>query len=106
VPRDQVWAARKVDDNEHIATARRMKVDGHTGKAINKYLGVGRATLYRYMADGAAWVTISDGTRACGRVHGAVANSQRRPRMSTDLARSLELSARWPVAEVRGRVGE
>jgi DNA invertase Pin-like site-specific DNA recombinase len=55
VPRDQVWAApRKVGDNEHIATARRMKVDGRTGKAIAKYLGVGRATLYRYLADGAA----------------------------------------------------
>jgi transposase len=55
VPGDQVWAApRKVDDHEHIATARRMKVNGHTGKAIAKYLGVGRATLYRYLADEAA----------------------------------------------------
>jgi hypothetical protein len=25
---------RKVDDAEHIATAKRMKADGHTGKAI------------------------------------------------------------------------
>jgi DNA invertase Pin-like site-specific DNA recombinase len=46
---------RKVDDTEHIATARRMKADGHTGRDIAKYLGVSRATLYRYLAeDGAA----------------------------------------------------
>ena len=35
---------------EHIATAKRMKADGHTGKDIAKYLGVSRATLYRYLA--------------------------------------------------------
>jgi DNA invertase Pin-like site-specific DNA recombinase len=40
---------RKVDDSEHIATAKRMKADGHTGKDIAKYLGVSRATLYRYI---------------------------------------------------------
>ena len=40
---------RKVDDPEHIATAKRMKADGHTGKDIAKYLGVSRATLYRYL---------------------------------------------------------
>lgn len=40
---------RKVDDAEHIATAKRMKADGHTGKDIAKYLGVSRATLYRYL---------------------------------------------------------
>ena len=40
---------RKVDDTEHIATAKRMKADGHTGKDIAKYLGVSRATLYRYL---------------------------------------------------------
>jgi DNA invertase Pin-like site-specific DNA recombinase len=40
---------RKVDDAEHIRTAKRMKLDGHTGKAIAKYLGVSRATLYRYL---------------------------------------------------------
>ena len=34
---------------EAIATARRMKDDGHTGKDIAKYLGVSRATLYRYL---------------------------------------------------------
>jgi hypothetical protein len=31
---------RKVDDSEHIVTAKRMKADGHTGKDIAKYLGV------------------------------------------------------------------
>jgi DNA invertase Pin-like site-specific DNA recombinase len=41
---------KKVDDSVHIATAKRMKADGHTGKAIAKYLGVSRATLYRYLA--------------------------------------------------------
>ena len=45
---------RKVADAEHIATAKRMKADGHTGKDIAKYLGVSRATLYRYLADNAA----------------------------------------------------
>jgi DNA invertase Pin-like site-specific DNA recombinase len=40
---------KKVDDSEHISTARRMKTDGHTGKDIAKYLGVSRATLYRYL---------------------------------------------------------
>jgi len=42
---------RKVTDSEHIATAKRMKAEGHTGKAIAKYLGVSRATLYRYLDD-------------------------------------------------------
>ncbi|MGQ9350706.1 recombinase family protein [Mycolicibacterium gilvum] len=40
---------RKVDDGEYIATAMRMKADGHTAKDIAKYLGVSRATLYRYL---------------------------------------------------------
>jgi len=40
---------RKVDDADYIATARRMKADGHTAKDIAKYLGVSRATLYRYL---------------------------------------------------------
>jgi DNA invertase Pin-like site-specific DNA recombinase len=40
---------RKVDDADHIATAKRMKADGHTGRDIAKYLGVSRATLYRYL---------------------------------------------------------
>lgn len=42
---------RKVADAEHIVTARRMKADGHTGKDIAKYLGVSRATLYRYLGE-------------------------------------------------------
>ncbi len=45
---------RKVDDPEHIATAKRMKADGHTAKDIAKYLGVSRATLYRYLSAEAA----------------------------------------------------
>jgi DNA invertase Pin-like site-specific DNA recombinase len=45
---------RKVDDAEHIVTAKRMKADGRAGKAIAKYLGVSRATVYRYLADEAA----------------------------------------------------
>jgi DNA invertase Pin-like site-specific DNA recombinase len=40
---------RKVNDADHIATAKRMKADGHTGKDIAKFLGVSRATLYRYL---------------------------------------------------------
>jgi predicted DNA-binding transcriptional regulator AlpA len=28
-----------------------MNADGHTGKDSAKYLGVGRATLYRYLAE-------------------------------------------------------
>ena len=43
--RHQVRRPGKVDDAEHIATAKRMKADGHTGKDIAKYLGVSRATL-------------------------------------------------------------
>ena len=43
---------RKVDDSTQIATAKRMKADGHTAKDIAKFLGVSRATLYRYLADG------------------------------------------------------
>ncbi|WP_332888955.1 recombinase family protein [Mycobacterium lehmannii] len=45
---------RKVTDAEHIATARRMKDDGHTVKDIAKYLGVSRATLYRYLYEAVA----------------------------------------------------
>jgi DNA invertase Pin-like site-specific DNA recombinase len=41
---------RKVADAEHIATAKKMKADGHTAKDIAKYLGVSRATLYRYLS--------------------------------------------------------
>jgi DNA invertase Pin-like site-specific DNA recombinase len=45
---------KKVALPSHIATARRMKDDGHVAKDIAKYLGVSRATLYRYLADEAA----------------------------------------------------
>jgi DNA invertase Pin-like site-specific DNA recombinase len=45
---------KKVADPSHITTARRMKNDGHTARDIAKYLGVSRATLYRYLADEAA----------------------------------------------------
>jgi DNA invertase Pin-like site-specific DNA recombinase len=45
---------RKVTKADHIATAKRTKTDGHIGKDIAKYLGVSRATLYRYLADDAA----------------------------------------------------
>ncbi|BBY05422.1 recombinase family protein [Mycobacterium noviomagense] len=41
---------KKVKDRDHIATARRMRADGHTTRDIAKYLGVSRATLYRYLA--------------------------------------------------------
>jgi DNA invertase Pin-like site-specific DNA recombinase len=42
---------RKVAKAEHVSTAKRMKAHGHTAKDIAKYLGVSRATLYRYLAD-------------------------------------------------------
>ena len=45
---------RKVDDVDHIITAKRMKADGHTGRDIAKYLGVSRATLYRYLSESPA----------------------------------------------------
>src|SRR6476660_8937203 len=45
---------KKVADPAHVATARRMKADGHPARDIAKYLGVSRATLYRYLADEAA----------------------------------------------------
>jgi AcrR family transcriptional regulator len=31
-----------------------MKADGHTGRDIAKYLGVSRATLYRYLDESPA----------------------------------------------------
>lgn len=45
---------KKVADPSHIATARRMKRDGHSARDVAKYLGISRATLYRYLADDAA----------------------------------------------------
>jgi hypothetical protein len=47
----QVRASSKVDDTEHIATAKRMKADSHTSKDIAKYLEVSRPTLYRYLGE-------------------------------------------------------
>jgi DNA invertase Pin-like site-specific DNA recombinase len=41
---------RKVTDPDHLATAQRMKADSHTARDIAKFLGVGRATVYRYLA--------------------------------------------------------
>ena len=46
--------AAEVADAPHVATARQMKADGHTARDVAKYLGVSRATLYRYLADEAA----------------------------------------------------
>jgi DNA invertase Pin-like site-specific DNA recombinase len=43
---------RKVENSQDIATAKRMKFDGHSVRDIAKYLGV-RATLYRYLDDAA-----------------------------------------------------
>lgn len=45
---------KKAGEARHLATARRMKDDGHTAQDIAKYLGVSRSTLYRYLADEAA----------------------------------------------------
>jgi DNA invertase Pin-like site-specific DNA recombinase len=42
---------RKVIDAEHLAEARRMRSDGFTAKDVAKYLGVSRATLYRYLSE-------------------------------------------------------
>ena len=42
---------RKVEDSQHMAKAKKMNADGHTAKAIAKYLGVSRATLYRYLTE-------------------------------------------------------
>jgi DNA invertase Pin-like site-specific DNA recombinase len=41
---------KKVVEEAHVATARRMKADGHTARDIAKFLGVSRATLYRYLS--------------------------------------------------------
>jgi len=45
---------KKVSDGSHVATAKRMKADVHTSKDIAKYLGVSRATLYRYLVESTA----------------------------------------------------
>ena len=41
---------KKVSEAKHIATAKRMKNDGHMAKDIAKFLGTSRATLYRYLS--------------------------------------------------------
>ena len=45
---------KRVTDPSHVTTAKRMMADGHTGRDVAKYLGVSRATLYRYLGDEAA----------------------------------------------------
>jgi DNA invertase Pin-like site-specific DNA recombinase len=45
---------KKVVDIQHITTARRLRADGHTGRDIANYLGVSRATVYRYLAEDGA----------------------------------------------------
>jgi DNA invertase Pin-like site-specific DNA recombinase len=45
---------KKVADANHIATARRIKIDGHAARDIAKYLGVSRAMLYRYLDESGA----------------------------------------------------
>jgi DNA invertase Pin-like site-specific DNA recombinase len=45
---------KKIADPAHLITAKQMKTDGHAIRDITKYLGVSRATLYRYLADEAA----------------------------------------------------
>jgi len=42
---------RKVADPTHLVTAKRMRDEGHTARDVAKYLGVSRATLYRYLSD-------------------------------------------------------
>jgi DNA invertase Pin-like site-specific DNA recombinase len=45
---------KKVVDPAHLVTAKQMQAQGHTMRDVAKYLGVSRATLYRYLADDAA----------------------------------------------------
>jgi DNA invertase Pin-like site-specific DNA recombinase len=56
----QFGRPKTVADTVHIATARRMKADGHTGKDVAKYLGVSRATLYRYLDKSGAAKTLPE----------------------------------------------
>ena len=42
-------ALKRTSTPSTFATAKRMKADGHTVKDIATYLGVSRATLYRYL---------------------------------------------------------
>ena len=45
---------KKVKDDGHIATAKRMKAVGHIGKGQRQVPRVSRATVYRYLSDDAA----------------------------------------------------
>ncbi len=47
----RIGRPRTVANAEHVSTAKRMKDDGHTAKDKVKYLGVSRATLYRYLSE-------------------------------------------------------
>jgi DNA-binding phage protein len=67
-----------VANAEHVSSAKRMKADGHTAKDIAKYLGVSRATLYRYLADEAAQPTFAHGIRRHG-LHNATCVSAADP---------------------------
>lgn len=49
---------RKVREIQDLATAKRMKQDGHTGRDIARFLGVSRATVYRYLTEVAAQPTV------------------------------------------------
>ena len=64
---------RKIKDADHIATAKRIKADGHTGKDIAKYLEVSRATLYRYLTEQAALMSdpLTGARRNSGRMASA-----------------------------------
>jgi hypothetical protein len=64
-----------VYDPEHIATAKRMKADGHTGKDIAKYLGVSRATLYGYLTEHDAAGSIAGSGHALGGLYKLVQDS-------------------------------
>ena len=91
---------KKVDDPVHVATARRMKSDGHTARDIAKYLGVSRATLYRYI--GAEQVGHSPFTYC-----NAIANTtledndiDEHPRRRRE-PDAVDLAAHWPGAAAR-----
>ncbi len=47
-------AASRANGTMFGQPAKRMKAEGHTARDIARYLGVSRATLYRYLADSPA----------------------------------------------------
>ena len=87
---------KKVKDGDNIATARRMKADGHTARDIAKYFGVSRATLYRYLVDEPAYAN-NHGQRAggcscsggCRVVNGTAAISRELEGTALDARRSV-----------------